>query len=604
LEVLGLAASVSVALIVKNEERVLGRCLESLRGAVDEIVVVDTGSEDGTKRVALEYTDKIYDFAWRDDFSAARQFAFDRATRDWVFWVDADDVVLQADRIKPLLATAPPEVCAYSWRYICGWDPSGKPNFEFWRERCVRNDGTFRWMGRVHEVLVPQRPCVQMQNHDIVVEHHPESAGPEQGRNLKILEEEYEATGGNLEPRMLFYLGREYADAGNTERAIDVLQQYLQVGEWEEERFRAQVQVAQLHRAQAQYRLALDADLQALKILPHWPDAYFGLAQTCYFLQDWPKVIHWCNIGLRMHVPRGMLFTNPRDYDFNWIIYYTNALYHTGQLEEALTWTRRALRVFPDDPWHRYNASSFERELELKQQEICPPDTCSADETTDISLPEANLPTYVVIPVRDRHDLTRRLLSQLGLPPERAIVVDNGSTVPAAEALARIIEAPSRNISQLWNAGLDLIAAECTGPYNVAVLNNDLEVSPRFLERLAAGLRARPDHVIAYPDEGARLPAGTFDAHGRMTGHAFMLRGEDGIRADPQFVWWYGDDDIERQGRARGKVVCVGGVDVRHLEPNLSTATDPELQATATQDWERFLAKWERSEAGAVTSSH
>jgi glycosyltransferase involved in cell wall biosynthesis len=186
-----MAPSISVALIVKNEERVLGRCLESLRGAVDEIVVVDTGSEDGTKRVARSYTDKIYDFDWRDDFGVARQFAFDRATSDWVAWVDADDVVVHADRIKPLLAATPPEVCGFYWRYICGWDPSGKPNFEFWRERCVRNDGTFCWMGRVHEALVPQRPCVQMQAHDIVVEHHPESTSWGHGRNLKILEDEY-----------------------------------------------------------------------------------------------------------------------------------------------------------------------------------------------------------------------------------------------------------------------------------------------------------------------------------------------------------------------------------------------------------------------------
>jgi glycosyltransferase involved in cell wall biosynthesis len=393
LEVHGLAASVSMALIVKNEERVLGRCLESLRGAVDEIVVVDTGSEDGTKRIAQRYTDKIYDFVWCQDFAAARQFAFDRATSDWVAWVDADDVVLQADRIKPLLAATPPQVCGYTWRYICGWDASGKANFEFWRERCVRNDGTFRWMGRVHEVLVPQRPCVQKQNHDIVVEHHPESTNPDRGRNLKILQDEYAANGGTLEPRMLFYLGREYADAGNIERAIDVLLQYLQVGEWDEERFRAHVQLAQLYRAQAQYRLALDMDLQALKILPQWPDAYFGLAQTYYFLQDWPKVIHWCDIGRTMPVPQAVLFTNPRDYDFTWIIYYTNALYHVGQLDEAVAWTRRALRVSPDNPWHCNNADLFEGELRLRQLGISSPRVYSPDETTENTLPLANLPS-------------------------------------------------------------------------------------------------------------------------------------------------------------------------------------------------------------------
>jgi glycosyltransferase involved in cell wall biosynthesis len=390
-----MAASISVALIVKNEERVLGRCLESLWGAVDEIVVVDTGSEDGTKRVAQRYTDKIYDFAWRQDFSAARQFAFDHATCDWVAWLDADDVVVHADRIKPLLAGTPAEIGGYSWRYIYAWDPTGKPSLEFWRERCVRNDGTFRWVGRVHEVLVPQRPCVQVENHDILVEHHPdlERRGQKRGRNLKILEDEYEESRGTLEPRMLYYLGREYADTGNTERAIEVLQRYTEVSEWDDERFRAQTQIAQLHRMQEQYRLALDADLQALKIHPHWPDAYFGLAETYYYLQDWPKVIHWCDIGRAMPVPQTKVFLNPRDYDFNWIIYYTNALYHVGELETALRWSRRALQIRPDDPWHSQNAVLFERELEVRQQEISPPDICPPEETARISSPAANAPT-------------------------------------------------------------------------------------------------------------------------------------------------------------------------------------------------------------------
>jgi glycosyltransferase involved in cell wall biosynthesis len=392
---MGMAASVSVALIVRNEERVLGRCLESVRGAVDEIVVVDTGSEDGTKRVAQRYTDKIYDFVWLQDFAAARQFAFDRATSDWVTWVDADDVVLQADRIKPLLAATPPEVCGYKWRYMCGWDSSGEPSLEFWRERCVRNDGTFRWVGRVHEVLVPQWPCVQAQNHDIIIEHHPdpERGTQKRGRNLKILEDEYAASGGNLEPRMLFYLGRENADAGNTERAIEVLQQYLEVGEWDDERFRAQTHLAQLHRKRAHYHLALDADLQALKIQPRWPDAYFGLAETYYYLQDWPKVIHWCDIGRAMPATQTVLFTNPRDNDFNWIIYYTNALYHIGDLRAALEWTRRALEIRPDDPWHSENRDFFKRELRLREPEISSWAVCFPDESAEISLPAENRST-------------------------------------------------------------------------------------------------------------------------------------------------------------------------------------------------------------------
>src|SRR5215467_13751480 len=101
---------VSACLIVKNEENTLGCCLDSIRDHVDEIVVVDTGSRDRTREVARRYTSRLFEFAWRCDFAAARQFSFDRASGDWVFWVDADDVVHNAAGIRAAIAGAPGEV--------------------------------------------------------------------------------------------------------------------------------------------------------------------------------------------------------------------------------------------------------------------------------------------------------------------------------------------------------------------------------------------------------------------------------------------------------------------------------------------------------------
>ena len=77
--------TISLCMIVKNEERILARCLDSVKDLVDEIIIVDTGSADATKRIAAEYTDKIYDFTWIDDFSAARNFAFSKATGDYIY---------------------------------------------------------------------------------------------------------------------------------------------------------------------------------------------------------------------------------------------------------------------------------------------------------------------------------------------------------------------------------------------------------------------------------------------------------------------------------------------------------------------------------------
>ena len=86
-------STLSLCMIVKDEEPVLERCLESVRGLFDEIVVIDTGSVDRTREIALSFGAFVYDFPWRDDFSAARNFSFSKATGNYLFWMDADDVL-------------------------------------------------------------------------------------------------------------------------------------------------------------------------------------------------------------------------------------------------------------------------------------------------------------------------------------------------------------------------------------------------------------------------------------------------------------------------------------------------------------------------------
>lgn len=89
---------ISLCMIVKNEEKILARCLDSVADLVDEIVIVDTGSTDATKKIAANYTDKIYDFTWVDDFSAARNFAFSKAEKDYIYTADADEVMDEENR--------------------------------------------------------------------------------------------------------------------------------------------------------------------------------------------------------------------------------------------------------------------------------------------------------------------------------------------------------------------------------------------------------------------------------------------------------------------------------------------------------------------------
>jgi glycosyltransferase involved in cell wall biosynthesis len=362
--------TVSMALIVKNEEQTLDRCLASLAGAVDEIVVVDTGSTDATADVARRYTNRVFDFPWRQDFALARQFAFEQTRGDWAGWVDADDVVVGAEHIRRLAAEAPADVGAIYWRYTMDFDAAGQPQCQFWRERLVRNDGSYRWQGRIHEVLASDRPWQTARAREVWVEHR-SPAGRDAARlqrNIALLEAELADSGATPSPRLLFYLGRDYASAGRSGDALATYQRYLAMAAavWDEERYLAHVAVAGLLRSLNRLDEAIDADLQAIKLLPRWPDAYFGLAQTAYLraLRDdsqgrWSDVVHWCDIGRSLPTPETDHILDLAASQHRWMIHYTNALYHLGRPGEALAWTEQALTLCPDDPWHRHNALFF-----------------------------------------------------------------------------------------------------------------------------------------------------------------------------------------------------------------------------------------------------
>ena len=90
--------TLGLCMIVKDEEEVLARCLESVKGVFDEIVVADTGSKDRSREIARAYGAKVYEFRWIDDFSAARNFSFSKASADYLMWLDADDILLPQDK--------------------------------------------------------------------------------------------------------------------------------------------------------------------------------------------------------------------------------------------------------------------------------------------------------------------------------------------------------------------------------------------------------------------------------------------------------------------------------------------------------------------------
>ena len=145
--------TISACLIVKNEESSLPRCLESIKQVVDEIIIVDTGSTDGTVHIARQYTDKVYFHPWNDSFSEARNHYFEYATGDWIFQIDADEELVAEDIPNVTRAVQDKSIDAVMIQIV---NTSRKDNSKgvFNVERIFRNNGVIHYEGRVHNQLV------------------------------------------------------------------------------------------------------------------------------------------------------------------------------------------------------------------------------------------------------------------------------------------------------------------------------------------------------------------------------------------------------------------------------------------------------------------
>lgn len=181
-------ATISICMIVKNEEKVLARCLDSLAGLWEELIIVDTGSTDLTKEIAKKYTDKVYDFAWTENFSDARNYSFSKAKGDYIYSADADEVLDEENRKKFLILknalTTDSEIEIVQMYYGNQLSQNSIYNFDKeYRPKLYKRLRRFMWLEPIHEA-VRLEPVVY--DSDIVIWHKPH--GQHGARDLEYFE--------------------------------------------------------------------------------------------------------------------------------------------------------------------------------------------------------------------------------------------------------------------------------------------------------------------------------------------------------------------------------------------------------------------------------
>jgi tetratricopeptide (TPR) repeat protein len=222
---------ISVCMIVRDEEECLETCLKSIRGAADEIVVVDTGSQDRSVQIAKAQGAAVYSFEWTDSYADARNEALRHATGDWILVLDADERLDEASGEAIRRETADPRCDAYELLFRNYMSEGPNPEVIVHRNcRLFRNQAEYRYMGRVHERILPS--IVESRGRvgrlDAVVHHHGyrpdmmERHGKHE-RYIRLLN--LELADRPDDPFCLYNLGAAYYTAGDSEKALVYLKE-------------------------------------------------------------------------------------------------------------------------------------------------------------------------------------------------------------------------------------------------------------------------------------------------------------------------------------------------------------------------------------------
>lgn len=165
--------TISTCMIVKNEEAVLARCLDCVQAFSDEIIIIDTGSTDRTKEIASRYTSHIYDFPWINDFSAARNYSFSKASMEYIYIADADEIIDSENiqQIQLLKEALLPEIEVVQMYYTNQLEYGTTYNYDKeYRPKLVKRLRSFCWQDPLHETL-RMNPVIY--DSDIAIIHKP-----------------------------------------------------------------------------------------------------------------------------------------------------------------------------------------------------------------------------------------------------------------------------------------------------------------------------------------------------------------------------------------------------------------------------------------------
>lgn len=393
---ISMGSRISLCMIVKDEARNLRRCLESVVGAVDEIIVVDTGSSDDTYKIAGQYGARVYSFPWNENFSDARNASLETATGDWILFLDADEELAPESKEVLRRITADDTVEGYFIKIInyignegC-FEPS--PDIIF---RLFRNRREYRFRGAIHEqiadVILEKNSRAKYQiAEDMVILHYGYlnqqiEAKDKKSRNLAIIERELAGAPDNRLLRYHYgvelYRAERYKEAAaelfKAAEGLDSQTVYLPK--------LLRYIVLSYHSAQMPEE-ALDVVRLGLSLFPNYADLYYYGGVVSFEKKDYAQAYDFFQGALAM--PEQPAYYAPFSGMRGFRCYY-----QLGRLAEVFGNEQEAMRYYVlslrDNPSFVIPLESITRLLEPHQDPVYA-QTC-LEKLCDFSVPDASL---------------------------------------------------------------------------------------------------------------------------------------------------------------------------------------------------------------------
>jgi glycosyltransferase involved in cell wall biosynthesis len=373
--------SISLCMIVKNEAKSIANCLDSVKHIVDEIVVVDTGSTDETKEIIRNYTDLIFDFQWIDDFSSARNYSFSHATKEYILWLDADDVLLKEDqqKLNQLKQSLDKSVDSVTMIYHYAFDEYGNVSFSLRRNRLVKRSKNFQWHGAVHEFLAVGGTIL---NSDVIVTH--KRMHQQSGRNLSIYKNRL-AKGESLKSRDLYYYANELRDQGKIQMAAEYYIQFLDGGEgWVEDQISACDKLADIYSQLGDVIKERAFIFKSFEYDPPRAELCCRLGYHFLCIRDYKNAAFWYELATKLEKPKDSWGLH-NEACWTWLphIQLCICYYHLGDYEKSYDQNEIARGYRPLDEHVLHNKNHLEKllkNLKLKPDDSTPIDISSHKE--------------------------------------------------------------------------------------------------------------------------------------------------------------------------------------------------------------------------------